>query len=429
MDFQPGQLPPLPQMVRVRQKFPRPAEPDIRAAVRREFERPAVGERLRPGMKVAIGVGSRGLARLAEIVRAVVDEVKARGAEPFIVPAMGSHGGATPEGQMEVLASYGVTPEAIGVPFRPSLETKVLGTTEHGVNVFLSTEALAADAIIPVCRVKLHTDFRGPIESGFCKMLAIGFGKLRGAESIHAWGFSEFNWAIPEVAEYIAAHVPQVAFAVCSLENAFEDVARIEAVPVAQMLTREPELLAESASYMAKILSDKFDVLVVDELGKNISGGGMDPNITGRHTGPHMSGGPSIQKIVVLGLTEETHGNACGIGYADITTRRVVEGMDHHKTWTNIVTSTVLRGGAIPIWMPSDRDAIALAIKACNRIDFEKPRLVRIKNTLELQTMHVSASFWESDLKHRQDMEALSEAEPWPLDQQGNLLPPVGVHR
>lgn len=411
---------PLPRMVRVRQRFPAVAEPDVAAAVARELRRPEVADRVRPGQRIALGVGSRGIARLAEIVGAVVRELKALGADPFIIPAMGSHGGATPAGQREVLATYGVTEEAMGVPIVADMDTVQVGETPGGVPVWFSRPALEADAVLPIGRVKPHTDFHGTVESGLCKMLVIGFGKHRGATRIHQEGFARFHEVIPAAARVVLDRVP-VLGGLAIVENAHEEPARIEFVPAGRILAREPELLEEARRLMARLLFDSIDVLVVDELGKDISGAGMDPNVTGRYVAAHMRGGtPAVQKIVVLRLTERTHGNATGLGVADVTTRWVVENIDYQKTWTNVITSTELAGGRTPIWMPSDREAIALAVKTLNGVDIRSPRIVRIRNTLELKEIWLSEPMWLEE-RHRIDLEALGDPQPLPFTPEGQL--------
>ncbi|HWH72117.1 MAG TPA: lactate racemase domain-containing protein, partial [Candidatus Sulfotelmatobacter sp.] len=287
----------LPQWRKVRQVFHAPHEPDVTSAVAREMQK--LDGRIRPGMTVAVGVGSRGVARLAEITRAVISELKRRGACPFILPAMGSHGGGTPEGQMEVLAGYGVTPESMGVDFRPGMETELLGHTPDGMPVYFSREALAADAVFPINRVKVHTDFHGPVESGVAKMLVIGFGKHRGAVATHKEGFDTFHAVIPAAAEVILQKV-NVLGGLASVENAHEDVACLEVLLPEALLTREAELLSYSRSLMPQIPFERLDLLVVDYLGKNISGCGVDPNITGRYEVRHISVPErNPQKIVV----------------------------------------------------------------------------------------------------------------------------------
>lgn len=409
---------PLPPVRRIRQRFRAPQEAPVRDAIAREMRK--LDGRIRAGMTVAVGVGSRGVARIAEIARAVVDELKARGARPYVVPAMGSHGGATPEGQLQVLAGYGVTPETMAVPFAASMETVLLGKTADGFPVYFSQAALEADAVLPINRIKAHTNFHGPVESGLCKMLVIGYGKQKGAGEIHRRGFDVFHEVIPTAARLVLEKV-NVLGGVASVENAHEDVARLEVVPRERILDREPELMQMSRELMARIPFDRLDVLVVDYLGKNISGAGMDPNITRRYSARHLDDPGNPQKIVALRLTELTHGNACGLGTADVTTRAVVENIDYQKFWTNIITSTELEGGKTPIWMPNDHDAIALAVATCNRVDPTAARLVRIQDTLHLEEMWVSEALWQADGVGRSDLEPLGEPRPMAFAPDGHL--------
>ncbi len=409
---------PLPRVRRIRQRFDARREAPVKDAVAREMK--VFDGRIRPGQTVAVGVGSRGVARIAEITRAAIDELKARGAKPYVVPAMGSHGGGTPEGQMEVLAGYGVTPETMGVPFRAEMETVQIGVTPGGFPVNQSKAALEADFLLPVNRVKVHTDFHGPVESGLCKMLVIGYGKHTGAAVIHKRGFDTFHETIPAAARLLL-DTGKVLGGIASVENAREDVARIEAVPAERILAREPELLQMSRDLMARIPFDRLDVLVVDYLGKNISGAGMDPNVTGRYSVRHIQDPRNPQKLVVLRLTELTHGNACGLGLADVTTRAVLENIDYQKYWTNIITSTELGGGKTPIWMMTDREAVALAVATANRVEPATARLVRIESTLHLEEMWVSESLWQADGRGRADLEPLSEPQAMPFTAEGHL--------
>lgn len=418
----------LPLGRKVRQHFDAPREADVAGAVAREMHK--LDARIRPGMTVAVGVGSRGVARIDEITHAVISELKRRGARPFIVPAMGSHGGATPEGQMEVLAGYNVTPESMGVEFRPSMETELLGHTPSGLAVYFSREALAADAVFPINRVKVHTDFHGPVESGLTKMLVIGFGKHRGASLTHKRGFATFHETIPAAGKVILEKV-NVLGGLASIENAFEDVARLEVVPPELIPTREPELMEISRSLMPRIPFDRLDLLVVDYLGKNISGSGMDPNITGRYQVRHIQSDPvrNPQKIVVLRLTEQTHGNATGLGCADVTTKAVVDNIDYQKFWTNQITSSELGGAATPLWMPDDRQAMQVALITCNGIDFATPRIVRVKSSLHLEEFWVSEALWQSDGVGNPSLEALTGPEPMAFTADGWLADlPLPAH-
>lgn len=410
---------PLPLWRKIRQRFDAPREADIRGAVAREMAK--LDRYIHPGMTVAIGSGSRGLARIAEITRAVVDELKRRGAVPFIVPAMGSHGGGTPEGQMAVLAGYGITPKTMGVEFRPSMETVLLGKILDGHPVYFSKEALAADAVFPINRVKLHTDFHGPVESGLSKMLVLGYGKHKGAAQTHARGFSTFHELVPAAAAYVLSKV-NVLGGLASIENGHEEIALLEAVPGPEIPVREPDLMAVSRRLMPRIPFTYLDVLIVDYLGKEISGGGMDANVTGRYIARHLDEPEkNPQKIAVLRLTETTHGNATGLGMADVTTKAVVENIDYQRYWTNIVSSTELPGGRTPIWMQNDRQAIALGLLTCNRVNILAPRLVRIRSTLHLEEMWVAEALWQAEGKARPDLEPLSGAQEIAFTSDGNL--------
>jgi hypothetical protein len=408
----------LPRWRRVAQTIEAPRVDSVADAVAREMRK--LDGRVRQGMSVAVGVGSRGVARLAEIVRAAVGELQRRGARPFIVPAMGSHGGATPEGQLDVLRGYGVTPEALDVPFDASMETVPLGTTAAGMPLYWSRAARRADAVFPINRVKVHTDFHGQVESGLSKMLAIGFGKQKGAATVHLRGFDTFDEVVPEAARLVFDEV-NVLGGIATVENALEDVAHLEVVPGDQIARREPELLRMSRSLMGRIPFERLDVLIVDFLGKDVSGMGMDPNVTGRYAVRHIVDPRNPKKLAVLRLTERTHGNACGLGVADVTTRAVVDNVDYQKTWTNVVTSTELTNGKTPIWVPDDRSAIALAIATCPRVDRLAPRLVRIESTLRLQEFWVAEALWQSDGRQQPLLRSIGDPCEMAFGADGNL--------
>jgi len=412
---------PLPRMVPIRQTFVAPREVPVREAVAREMNKPGVGDAIRPGARVAIAVGSRGIAQLQEIVRAVVEEIRRRGGTPFIVPAMGSHGGATAEGQRDVLAGYGITESQVGAPVQASMEVVELGRLPCGTPVYFDRVAYRADAVVIICRVKPHTDFKGPYESGLCKMLTIGLGKHKGATALHAQGFDRFAELIPAAAQVVLERAP-IAFGVAVIENAYDDIARLVAVPRDRILDEEPELLREAKALMPKLPVSPIDVLIVDEIGKDISGAGMDPNITGR-TGSGLPGfeAPPIQKIVVRDLTPKTKGNACGIGLADVTTLRVLRKIDFGVLYANSITSTVLEPAKIPVVMNNDKEAIVVALKCCNRIDIPRARVVRIKNTLELEKVYVSEACLE-DVRQNPAVEVVGAPRPMAFDETGTLL-------
>jgi len=412
---------PFPKMIKVRQIFPKKIVRDIPAAVRAELLRPAIRQRIRPGARVAIAVGSRGIANLALIVGTLIRELKEQGAEPFVVPAMGSHGGATAEGQRAVLAEYGITEEGVGAPVLSSMEVEEIGRLPSGLPVYFDRLALQADAIIPVNRIKPHTSFRGPVESGLIKMLTIGLGKHKGATTVHQEGFARFAENLLAAGRLILQRVP-VAFGLAILENAFDQTAHLEAILPEDIEARERELLEEARRLMARLLFEQLDVLVVDRMGKEISGTGMDPNVLGRYTFPWMSGGPSINRIVVLDLTEKSRGNATGVGLADIVTRRLVDKIDWRSTYLNVITSTNLGAARIPVTMDNDREAVALAIRTANRSDLEKVELARIKSTLELEEIWISEALWEKN-RGRSDLVPLGALEEMAFDAAGNLVP------
>jgi hypothetical protein len=379
----------LPEWALVRQRMDAPEIADARRAVREALE-PVLGD-MRPGVRVCIAAGSRGIDRIDEVVRATVERVRETGAAVFIVPAMGSHGGATPEGQLEVLASYGITSVTMGCEIRSSMETVELGEVRSGVPVFVDRHAYdEADLIIPVNRVKPHTDFSGEIESGLSKMIAIGLGKQMGADTFHRQGFAVFHELIPEVAAFTLAHVP-IPFGLALVENDHARLAHVEAVPAARILARERELLVEARAAMARIPLAEIDVLVLDRIGKDISGLGMDSNVVGRYyTGP-TGLPPLVQRIVVRDLTDETEGNAVGIGMADVVLRRAVERIDRHKTYMNCITAKTPEGARIPLTVETDRDALVVAIAACLHITPEEARIVRARDTKHLELLYASA--------------------------------------
>jgi hypothetical protein len=380
----------LPRMTRVRQKFTVVREPDLAAAVKREIARPGIAATLKPGARIAVGFGSRGIAHIDRIAKALIAELKARGVEPFIFPAMGSHGAATAEGQRDVLAGYGITEATTGAPVLATMDTVVVGHLPDGTPVHVDRHAAEADGIILVNRIKPHTTFHGAHESGLVKMATIGMGKIIGASTLHRHGMDTFPELLPAAARIVLASRP-LLFGVAVLENALDQTARIEAVAAGALFEREPQLLDEAKRMMARILIDDIDVLVIDEMGKNISGTGFDPNVTGRN-GRNVAwqGTPFVRKIVVLSLTPETHGNATGIGRSDVTTMRVWRELDPGPTYANVITSGNLDGGGIPIVMNTDRDAVALAVKTVVRRKPLDARIVHIRNTLLLQEIEVS---------------------------------------
>lgn len=419
---------PLPRMVHVRQKFATPRIDDVAGAVAAQFQRPEVRARIKPGMTIAVGCGSRGIANIAEAARQVVAELKALGARPFIFPAMGSHGGATAEGQREVLEGYGITEEFVGCPIHSQMEVVEVGKLDSGMPVYMDKLAAAADGVVVVCRVKPHTNFRAPIESGIVKMITIGMGKIIGATELHTQGMDMFGTLLPEAAKLIMSR-KNVLLGVAMVENAADETAIIEAVPGDQIFDREPVLQAKAKEMMARLQFDEIDVLIVEKIGKNISGSGMDPNITGRNCRfVEWNMKPMVKKIAVLGLTPETHGNATGVGGADVITMRLYKELDIGKTYANVITSTYLDGAAIPIIMNTDQDAIRLAVKTVVRVKPEDTKIVRIANTLEVMDIHVSEPMLPFIQANPSMFEIVGELEPFKFDAKGTLYPMLGRH-
>ena len=417
----------LPKMIKVRQKFDETHinPQDISAVTALGLSRDAIKNKIAPGMRVAITCGSRGIANIGLIVKAVVDFVKSCGAEPFVFAAMGSHGGATKEGQLDILRSYGVTEKTMGCPVTATMETVYLGDTEEGSPVYVDKSAFEADGIILCGRIKAHTTFRAPYESGLIKMAVIGMGKQHGAESVHESGFINMGRILPQFGRVIFNRVNILA-GVGIIENAFDQTYQLHCLTPDEIWEKEPELLKLAKSKMGRIWIEKADVLVVDKIGKNYSGDGMDPNVTGTFASPESAddGSPGpirAQNTVVLDLSDETHGNANGIGMADVTTKRLIDKIDVDITYPNAVTSTLVNIVKIPVFTHSDRDSIRLGLRICNMIDKEHPRIVRIKNTMELEYIWVSEALLDEVKAHPQ-MEVIGEAEEWPFDENGNLF-------
>lgn len=411
---------PLPRMARIWQSFAAPEVQDVAGTLQDQLAKPGVLETIGPGMRIAIGVGSRGLAELPTLVRVTVEQIRSRGGQPFIVPAMGSHGGATAEGQREVLANLGVTEETAGCPIDASMDVVEIGRLDSGLPVYFSRAAHDADGIVIISRVKPHTAFRGPHESGLVKMIAIGLGKQRGAESCHAYSFKYMADYIQAMAAVALERTP-ILFGLATVENAYEKIARIVATPARELRAVDRELLVEAKANMPRFLFDQFDVLIVQQMGKEISGDGMDPNITGRYATPYATGGPDIAKVVVLDLTEHTKGNAVGIGGADFVTRKMFNRIDLQSTYANSLTSTVTTCVRIPVILENDRQAILAAVKTCNARDLTKARVVRIEDTLHMGGISISESML-TEARANPAIEILSEPTEMRFDGEGNLL-------
>ncbi|MCC6174113.1 MAG: DUF2088 domain-containing protein [Chloroflexi bacterium] len=387
----------LPVMYRVRQHFDAPVLEDIEGETRRQVRRFA--DTIKPGARIAITAGSRGIANIARIIKAVGDEVRALGGEPFVMPAMGSHGKATAEGQIEMLGELGVTEQSTGMRIISSMEVKQVGELECGMPVFVGVTALEADGVIVVNRVKPHTDFNGPIESGLSKICTIGLGKQQGAQAVHSYGVPGLAKWMPMAAK-VVVEKGNVLFGVGIVENAYDQTAIVEAIPASGIAgDDEMRLQSTSKQMMASLPFDDLDVLVIDEMGKQVSGAGMDTNVIGRmmvrFSEEFMR--PNIVNIAVLDLTDGSHGNAAGLGLADFTTQRLVEKVDFAAYYINCLTAGIggVQRGQVPIVMPTDRAAVMAAIQTCGEPRSERVGVVHIKNTLQIGEIDISASLLE----------------------------------
>jgi hypothetical protein len=410
---------PLPKMVKIRQTFNADEILDVSAALSAALVESGQLAQIRPGMNIAIAAGSRGVAQIATLVRTTVAEVKKLGANPFVVPAMGSHGGATGAGQAEVLAHLGITEEYVGCPIVSSMEVVEISRLPNGMPVYIDKNAYQADGIIVINRIKPHTAFCGPNESGLVKMITIGLGKQKGAESCHAYGFKYMHDLIPAMAKEMLQLAP-ILFGIATVENAYDHVAKVVVAGAAELIETDRRLLIEAKAAMPRIEFSPIDVLVIDEIGKDVSGDGMDPNITGRYPTPYPTGGPEVSKMVVLDLTEKTGGNANGVGTADFTTKRLVNKTDFQALYANGITSTVVRPNAIPMTLDCDLDAIRAAVKTSNALDLSKIRLVRIKNTLQLGEIMISEAMLPDALSLA-NVAVCSEPFEMQFDDLGNL--------
>jgi Lactate racemase N-terminal domain len=385
---------PFPRLLPVRQKFDAPLVHDVAAATREALE--PLRPRITPGMRVALTAGSRGIHDKPAVLRETGEWLRELGAEPFVVPAMGSHGGATPEGQVQMLAGLGITEESLGLSIRATMDTVELGRLPDGPTVHLDAHAAGADGIIAINRVKAHTDFQGEVESGLAKMVAIGLGKQRGAEGIHRHGPRNLAVWVPRVARRII-ETGKILGGLAIVENAYDRAAEIVLLPPDEIGgSGETALLERAKGLMAGIPFDTLDVTVIDQMGKNLSGSGLDTHVIGRMMirGSEEFERPHIANIAVLDVTDTSHGNAIGVGLADFIPFRILEKIDLRAAYVNAMTSGLggPQRGQLPIAFPTDRDAVAAALLTCGRADLEHARLVRVHSTLDLEQLLVSES-------------------------------------
>jgi len=422
----------LPRMALVRQHFEAQDVADPATAVHEAMAQAGcVRESIRPGMSVALTVGSRGLASLPELVRAIVSELRGLGAEPFIVPSMGSHGGATAEGQTKVLAQLGVTEESAGCPIRSSMETVEVGVLENGMSVRIDKLAYEADGIVLFNRIKPHSAFRWENESGLAKMLSIGLGKQSGADNCHAWGFNYVGRFVVEMAKVKLATC-KVLFGIGTVENAYDRLSKVVVLPTEGMIENERTYLAEAMRNMPRLplgpldqplASGPLDVLLVDYVGKEFSGSGMDPNITGRPSTTAIKGGPSVSRIAVLDVTDKSQGNANGVARADVITDRLFNRFDRESVYTNSLTSGVLIAASLPMAMPDDQTAIQAAVKTCESHTPDAITMIRIPNTLHLEYLYASEALLPQ-IASRPGVEVIGALEAMRFGPDGRLLDP-----
>ena len=423
-------MPTYPQMFRIRQHFDTPRVDDIAGTVRDEIAKINPGSVIKPGQTVAITAGSRGVANIDTIIKTIVEEMKAIGAVPYIVPAMGSHGGGTAEGQTQVLAGYGITEGTMGCPIKSSMDVIQIGVSDFGMPIYFDKHASEADHVIVVNRVKPHTGFAGEIESGLMKMMLIGLGKHKGASVYHrAIIHHSFDKIVRLVGKVVREEMP-ITFGVATLENGYDETALIEAIPAAEFEEREKVLQAKSKAWCPSLPFDDVDLLIIDEMGKNISGSGMDTNVIGRKRNDRLAMGdetPRVLRIFVRDLTEATHGNATGIGMAEFATRRLVDKIDYHATYTNVITGQHVSAGAVPLHCDTDAEVLDIALESIGLIAPEDARVLWIPNTLDLGEVEASEAYLaQADI--RDDLEILTGLRPLETEADGNL-PPIEAYR
>lgn len=409
-------------MLLVRQEFPQRRLTDIPGEVFRELGAAGLGAGLAPGSTVAIGVGSRGIGNIDVIARAVVDFWKSRQFVPFIFPAMGSHGAATAEGQTDVLAHYKITPETMGCEIRSSLDVVPLGRSPEGIEVFLDRNASEAGGVFLVGRIKQHTDFAGKIESGLYKMMAIGLGKFAGAKNYHMHARQiGLEGVIRSVGRQVLGS-GKILGGLAILEDAYHNTAKLAAVPAANMESREEELLALSKTWAATLPCD-LDLLIVDEMGKDYSGAGMDTKIVNRGVEGEINpwpGLPHVERIFVRGLSRHSYGNASGIGMAEVITDRLAAAIDNHATWLNVLTATTPRSGKLPIHFPTDYECIERIVPTVGKHNFADVRIGWIENTLAVSPIALSENM-RVEIEKNPRLTIIQEAHALPFCPDGNL--------
>ena len=410
----------LPKMVKIRQKYDSAKIEDLKGFIEEEMDKTIQNKADYQGKSICITVGSRGIPHLDLMVKTIAEKLKEYGANPFIIPSMGSHGGASVEGQIEILEGYGITEKTMGVPIRATLDVVQIGELLDKTPVYCDKYAYESDGIVILNKIKPHTDFRGKHESGLAKMMAIGIANHKGASMFHRMGFQSFARRIPEVCEVFLQNA-KLAFGVGIVQNAYDEISELEIIPTEKFLERDAALLEIAKEKIAKFKNPDFDLLIIDEIGKNISGNGHDPNITGRSNSKGFEDVVNIQKLFIRGISKESHHNGAGIKGADITTRRCLNDIDFSSTWTNVATVNILTGGSIPMYVETDLEAIKVCIRTCLGIDYTQAKIVRILNTLHMNEIEVSLPYYET-LKDNPEIELLSEPYDMQFDENDFLI-------
>lgn len=413
----------IPELAHMRQIYENDCIQDVRAHLIQQMDLnvPHSGSLL--GKRIAITVGSRGIPSLDIVVRTLCDHLKDWGAKPFIVPAMGSHGNGTAEGQNAYLRGLNITEETMGVPILSSMDVVQYGTLKDGTRCYCDKYAYESDGIVVLNKIKPHSEFRGDYESGLAKMIAIGLGNHIGASEFHVPGFHTFPERLPEIAKLFLQTCPCL-FAVGVVQNAYDRLSELEVIRPEDLLDRERELLKIAKRRIASFKGRQIDVLIIDEIGKNISGAGHDPNVTGRNSSKLPGFGKEIldlKRLFIRGLTKESHHNGCGLGLADVTTLQCLRDVDWGLTWTNQVNATQLQSAMVPLYMNNDRDALMIAIRTLNGVDYNQAKIVRIRNTQHMDDILVSRTYWES-VRERPDVELLSDFVPMQFTADGALI-------
>ncbi len=415
----------IPKPIKIRkikQVFCKDYIADIPLYISQAFQASNLPSKIKPGDKIGITVGSRGIANMNIIAKQLINELKNIKAEPFILAAMGSHGGATSEGQREVLASYGITEESMGVTIYSSMETTRIGIIADKVPVYFSQDALKADGIIALNRVKLHTDFESDLESGMSKVMVIGLGKKDGAESIHSLGIYGLKEILPQAAQLIINKTPIIQ-GIGIVENGYDQTMEIEFCTPENIIQTDKKLLKKCREVFPSLPTEKIDILIAQEMGKNISGTGLDTNVIGKLgiNGVDDSHKPDISKLIVLDITDESHGNALGVGLADVTTRKLVNKINFKDTYANTITSTFLKRAQIPVTVETEKEALEIAYKTCWQPDIEKLRLIIVKNTLELENLLISKAIWD-DLQNNKSIIANGDWEELSFNENKEII-------